>query len=134
MPIFWEWNRKTFLGNFATGEQDLEKKYFWQWELRQFFPSYDSHWVFLNMSETSWHLLRLDVFPKFILSNAWFLTDCFVQGSSKHCCTKCVIFKSFISNCTFLQQISGELISFSMIRPSVFVIQFTKGRYLLHQV
>jgi len=26
---------------------------------------------------------------------------------------------------------SGELISFSMIRPSVFVIQFTKVMYLL---
>jgi len=35
MPIFWEWNRKTFLGNFVTGEQDLEKKFFWQWELKQ---------------------------------------------------------------------------------------------------
>jgi len=49
-----------------------------------FCPSYDSHSVFLNMSETSWHLLRRDVFPKFILSNGWFLTDCFVQGSSKN--------------------------------------------------
>jgi len=36
------------------------------------------------MSETSWHLLRLDVFPKFMLSSGWFLTDCFVQGSSKN--------------------------------------------------
>jgi len=35
------------------------------------------------MSETSWHLLRLEVFPKLILSNAWFLTDCFVQGLIK---------------------------------------------------
>ena len=35
MPIFWEWNRITILGNFVTGEQDLEKKFFWQWELKQ---------------------------------------------------------------------------------------------------
>jgi len=31
-----------------------------------------------------------------------------------------------MSNCTFLQQISGKIISFSMIRLSVLVIQFTK--------
>jgi len=46
----------------------------------------------------------------------------------------CVIFMSFISNCTFLQQMSGERISFSMIQPSVIVIQFTKGKYLHQQV
>ena len=39
----------------------------------------------------------------------------------------CMIFKRIISNCTFLQQMSGELITFSTIRPSVFVIQFTKA-------
>ena len=58
--------------------------------VEKFCPSYDSHSVFLNMSETWWHLLRretwnlIDVFPKFILSNSWFLTDCFVQGSNKN--------------------------------------------------
>jgi len=42
------------------------------------------------MSETNWHFLRLgtsnliDVFPKLIMSSAWFLTDCFVQESSKN--------------------------------------------------
>jgi len=42
------------------------------------------------MSETSWHLFILgtwnwiDVFPKLILSNGWFLTYCFVQWSSKN--------------------------------------------------
>ena len=35
LPIFWKWNRITILGNFVTGEQDLEKKFFWQWELKQ---------------------------------------------------------------------------------------------------
>jgi len=44
-----------------------------------------------------------------------------------------VIFKNFSANCRFRQQMSGELISFSMIRPIVFVIQFTKGRNLLQQ-
>jgi len=39
MPIFWEWNRKTFLGNFVTGEQDLEKRFFWQWELKQLYSN-----------------------------------------------------------------------------------------------
>jgi len=31
--------KKTFLGNFVTGEQDLEKKFFWQWELKQLLSS-----------------------------------------------------------------------------------------------
>jgi len=89
MPIFSEWNRKTFLGNFVT-EHDLQKEFFWQWELKKFCPSYDSHSVFFNMSETSWHSLRLgtwnliEVFSKLILSNAWFFTDCIVRRSSKN--------------------------------------------------
>jgi len=54
----------------SVTEHDLQKEFFRQWELKKFYPSYDSHSVFLNMSETSWHLLRLgtwnlkDVFPK----------------------------------------------------------------------
>ena len=77
----------------------------------KFCPSYDSHSVFLNMCETWWHLLRLgtwnliEVFSKLRLSNTWFLTDCFVQGSGKTTAAPsvCVIFNCFISNCTFLQ-------------------------------
>jgi len=32
-----------------------------------------------------------------------------------------------------MQQMSGKLISFSKIRHNVYLIQFTKGRYLLQQ-
>ena len=90
MPIFWEWNRKTFPRNFATGYK-IWKRYFSSNEnWNNFCPSYDSHSVFLNMSETSWHLLTLgtwnsiDIFPKLMLCNACFLTDCFLQGSNKN--------------------------------------------------
>jgi len=41
-----------------------------------------------------------------------------------------VIFKKFISDLSLLQQLSGKLISFSTIRHIVYLIQFTKGRYL----
>ena len=148
-PIFWEWNRKTFLGNFVSGERDLEKKFFWQWELKQLLSIL---WYTLGVLKYEWNqleMLRLgtrnliDVFPNLILRNAWFLTDCFVQGSSKntaapmnymnHCTNvslhqwitwishtllqMCVIFKWFISNCTFLQQISAELIFYQWFGP-----------------
>jgi len=76
----------------------------------------------------------IDVFTKLILSNALFFTDFFVQGSSKNTAAPSVCdIQQFIQNCTFLQLMSGELISFSMIRPSVFVIQFTKGRNVFQQ-
>jgi len=43
-----------------------------------------------------------------------------------------VIFKKFISQIyPLLQQISGELISISTIRHNVYLIQFTKGTYLI---
>ena len=44
-----------------------------------------------------------------------------------------VIFKKFISDLSLLQQMSGKLISFSAIRHNVYLIQFTKGRYLLQK-
>ena len=42
-----------------------------------------------------------------------------------------VIFKTFISDLSLLQQMSGKLISFSTVRHNVYLIQFTKVRYLL---
>ena len=84
MPIFWEWNRKTFLGNLQQENRIWKKNISGNENWNNFCPPYDSHSVFLNLSETSCHLWRLYVFPKFILSNAWHLTDCFVQGSSKN--------------------------------------------------
>ena len=62
------------------------------------------------------------------------LTDCFVQGSGKNnaapsvCDILKLYFKLHISATN-----SDEIISFSMIRSSVLVIQFPKGRYLLQQ-
>ena len=44
-----------------------------------------------------------------------------------------VIFKKFLSDLSLLPQISGELISFSTIQHNVYLIQFSKGRYLLQK-
>jgi len=44
-----------------------------------------------------------------------------------------VIFETFISDLSLLQQMSGKLISFSTIGHNVCLIQFTKGRYLLQK-
>ena len=88
--------------------------------------------MFLNMSKTFCHLWRLgtwhlmDIFR----SSCWvthFLRIALFKDQAKTILQQvCVISESFMSNCTFLQQISGKHISFSMIRPSVLVIQFTK--------
>ena len=42
-------------------------------------------------------------------------------------------FQKYISDLSLLQQMSGKLISFSKIRHNVYLIQFTKGRYLLQK-
>jgi len=71
----------------------------------------------------------------FALINACLLTNwhmCKDWTKSSQCCTKCVWFSKHLSQIfPLLQQVSGELISFSTIRHNVYLIQFTKGRYLL---
>ena len=131
MPIFWELNRKTFLGNFVT-EQDLEKRFFWQWELKQLLSI---PWYTLDVLTYEWNQLAFVEtrnmkfnrrFPQLILSNAWFLTDCFVQGSSKNTAAPSMC---DIQEIYFKLRISATnvrwLVSFSVIRPSVLDIQFT---------
>jgi len=44
-----------------------------------------------------------------------------------------VIFKNLSQIYHSLQQMSGKLISFSTIRHNVYLIEFTKDRYLLQQ-
>jgi len=120
MPIFLEWNRRTVFGKYIFSSNG-------NWN--NFCTSYDSHSVFSNMRETSWHLLRLgtlnliDVLPQPMLSDAFHWRIALFKDRSKTMLHQvCVILWSFISNCSILKQISGEIISFSMIRPSVLVI------------
>jgi len=86
MPIFLEWNRRTVFGKYIFSSNG-------NWN--NFCPSYDSHSVFLNMRETSWHLLRLgtwnlmDILPKPMLSNAFLWRIVCSRIGQKPCCTKC---------------------------------------------
>jgi len=141
MPIFWQWNRKIYLGTFITGENStLKRNFSGNGNWNNFYPFYDSHSVFLNMSETSCHLLRLgtwnliDVFRSsyWVMLGFWRIA-LFKDLAKTLLHQVCVIFKRFISNCTILQQTLCELISLSIILPIFFDIQLTIGGYLLQQ-
>ena len=86
MPIFFEWNRRTVFGKHIFSSNG-------NWN--NFCPSYDSYSVFLNMRETSWHLLRLgkwnfiDILPKPMLSHAFLWRIACSRIEQKQCCTKC---------------------------------------------
>ena len=88
--------------------------------------------MFLNMSKTFCHLVRqrtwnlMDIFRSWCWVMLFLRTALFKDKAKTILQQVCVISWNFMSNCTFLQQISGKLISFSMIRPSVLVFQFTK--------
>ena len=87
MPIFLEWNRRTVSAKYIFSSNG-------NWN--NFCPCYDSHSVFLNVRETSWHLLRLgtwnliDILPKPMLRNAFLWRIALFKHREKQCCTKCV--------------------------------------------
>jgi len=97
MPISWEWNRKTFLGNLATGCRIWKRYVSSNENWKNLCPSYDSHSVFLSMSETSSHLLRLGTwyfirhFSEAYTVKCWLFDGLLCSRiEQKHCCTKCV--------------------------------------------
>ena len=121
--ISWKFdNRRTGFG----------KIFFWQWVLKQLLSI---PWYTLDVLKYEWNQLAFVEtrnvkfnrrFPKLVLSNVWFLTDCFVQGSSKNTAAPSMC---DIQEIYFKLRISATnvrwLVSFSVIRPSVLDIQFT---------
>ena len=115
LPTFLEWNRRTELGKYI---------FFSNGSWNNICTSYDSHSVFLNMRETSWHLLRLGIWNLIdILPNpCWVML--FFDGffcsriGQNQCCIKCVWYcNALFQTAHFWNKFQMKLFLFQWLGP-----------------